>query len=133
MALTRRAGVAREIRCYLCGRRFEVPGRALSTTCPGCHKAIKVEDVVVKSYVPVTDLATCGTIRVTPKGRVAAKRVQSGGPLEIEGVVEGEIQAEGPVRLGAKSSWKGKRLAGRTLKVADGAKLDGFVEVPKRE
>ena len=36
----------RSIRCYLCGRRSEVSARTMSTTCPGCNKAIKVEDVV---------------------------------------------------------------------------------------
>jgi len=126
---TTRKANGREIRCYLCGHPFEVSAKALSTTCPGCHKAIKVEDMVVKSYVPVNDLQTCGKIRVTRRGRVAARSVQTGAGLLLEGTVEGSVVSDGSIKLGPKSNWKGKALKGRTLLVSEGAVLDGFVQV----
>ena len=118
------------IRCYLCGQVFEVSLRTMSTTCTGCHKAIKVEDVQVKSYLPVNDLQTCGRIKVTRRGRVAAKRLQSGHGLICEGSVEGSIETDGAVELGSRSSWKGSLLQSSTLIVADGATLHGHVLVP---
>ena len=118
------------IRCYLCGQVFEVSLRTMSTTCTGCHKAIKVEDVQVKSYLPVNDLQTCGRIKVTRRGRVAAKRLQSGRGLICEGSVEGAIETDGAVELGSRSSWKGPLLQSSTLVVADGATLHGHVLVP---
>lgn len=120
----------RNIRCYLCGHRSEVSLRTMSTTCPKCNRAIKVEDVTVKTYLPVNDLQTCGTITITAKGRVVAKRVQCGGDLICEGVIEGAIEAEGQVTLGPKSSWKGQSLQSSALTIADGAKLLGDVIVP---
>jgi len=106
----------------------------MSTTCPSCHRAIKVEDIRVKSYLPVTNLQTCGRIEVTRRGRVAAKNIQSGDGIACDGTLEGNIETDGCVALGAKSSWKGKTLNSRLLKVEDGASLVGFVSVPwKRE
>ncbi|MCP3906297.1 MAG: polymer-forming cytoskeletal protein, partial [Planctomycetes bacterium] len=120
----------RPIRCYLCGRRFDVSALTMSTTCPSCHRAIKVEDVRVKSYLPVIKLQTCGRIEVTRRGRVAAKTIQSGDGIECEGALEGDVETDGSVALGAKSSWKGKVLNSRVLTVEDGASLVGFVNVP---
>ena len=124
-----RKAVNRQIACYHCGHLLDVSAKAMSTTCPGCHKAIKVEDLVVKTYVPVNDLQTCGKIRVTKRGRVAAKNVHSGDTLWLEGSIEGSVIADGNIKLGPKSSWKGKKLAGPKLIVQDGAALDGFVQV----
>ncbi len=118
------------VRCYLSGHRFAVSTRTTSTSCPGCQKAILDEDVVVKSYVPVNDLQTCGLIKITKRGRVAAKRIQSGAGIVCEGAMEGTIETDGEVQLGPKASWKGKLLQSRALAVADGAKLLGIVTVP---
>lgn len=123
-------GVQRPIRCYLCGHRFEVSGQTMSTACPGCSSAIKVEDLVIKSYVPVNDLQTCGKIRITRRGRVAAKRIQCGDGIECEGAIEGSIETDGDVTLGPKASWKGKALQSRSLFISDGATVDGQVVVP---
>jgi hypothetical protein len=119
----------RTIRCYLCGGSSEVSVRTMSTTCPRCNKAIKVENVTVKSYLPVNDLQTCGTITIAKNGRVVAKRIQSGDGIVCEGAMEGAVETEGPVELGPKASWKGPTLVGRSLKIADGAKLLGVVRV----
>lgn len=128
--LMAKAQAKRTVYCYLCGHGIEVSPRAMSTTCPGCHKAIKIEDVIVKSYVPVVDLQTCGMIRITKRGRVAAKRIQCGGGIVCEGAMEGCIETEGAVELGPKAFWKGKSLQSRALHIAAGAKLVGTVTVP---
>ena len=125
-----KATTKRSVRCYLCGRGFDVSSRAMSTTCPGCHKAIKIEDLVVKSYIPVVDLQTCGRIRITKRGRVAAQRIQCGDGIVCEGAMEGSIETDGEVHMGPKAYWKGKTLQSRALKIAAGAKLIGVVSVP---
>ena len=101
----------------------------MSTTCPGCTKAIKVEDVVVKSYTPVNNLQTCGMIKITKRGRVAARRIQCGDGIICDGAMEGTIETDGDVRLGPKATWRGKSLRSRSLAIADGAKLLGAISV----
>jgi len=125
-----KAGQTRAIRCYLCGYRFTVSARAMSTTCPGCNKAIKIEDMVVKTYVPVVDLQTCGRIKITKRGRIAARRIQCGDGITCDGTIEAAIETDGDVSFGPKSSWKGKTLQSRSIKIAAGATLLGDVKVP---
>ena len=125
-----RATTKRPVRCYLCGQQMVVSQRTMSTTCSGCHKAIKVEDIVVKSYVPVIDLQTCGKIRIAKRGRISAKRIQCGDGIICDGAMQGTVESDGDVRLGPKASWKGKSLQSRSLAIADGATLLGVVSVP---
>jgi len=120
----------RDISCYHCGHAHEVSERTMSTTCPQCNKAIKVEDVVVKSYVPVINLQTCGTISITRRGRVAATRLQASEGVFCEGAVEGSIESGGPTELGAKAVWKGKYLYSPSLTIEDGAQVQGNITVP---
>ena len=124
------ATARRDIRCYLCGHRFEVSTRTMSVPCPKCNRALKVEDVVVKSYLPVNDLQTCGKITVTKSGRVVAKVIRSGDGIECEGALEGAIETDGTMLFGPKASWKGGLLCSRKLEIADGAKLIGAIKVP---
>jgi len=104
----------------------------MSTACPNCNKAIKVEDVIVKTYLPVNDLQTCGKVTIIKKGRVVAKRIMSGEGIVCEGVMEGSIETDGDVVLGPKASWKGDYLFSRSLSIAGGAKVLGSVTVPWR-
>jgi cytoskeletal protein CcmA (bactofilin family) len=128
--MARAKGVKRSVRCYLCGHRFDVSSRTMSTACPGCFAAIKVEDVVVKTYLPVNDLQTCGQITITRRGRVAARRIQCGEGIVCEGSMEGSVETDGSVVLGAKASWKGKALQCRSLEITDGAQLQGALIIP---
>jgi hypothetical protein len=120
----------RAIRCYLCGHRFEVSTRTMSVPCPKCNKALKVEDIAIKSYLPVNDLQTCGSISVAKNGRVVAKIIRAGGGIACEGTLEGVIETDGDLSLGPKSTWKGKSLHSRSLHIAEGAILVGYVKVP---
>jgi len=126
----RKPAPRRNVRCYLCGHESEVSTKTMSTTCPGCNRAIKIEDVVIKSYLPVNELQTCGKIRITKRGRVVAKIIQSGDGIECEGAMEGAVETDGSVSLGAKASWKGPSLLTRSLLLVDGAKLHGVITVP---
>lgn len=120
----------RAIRCYFCGHGFEVSTRTMSVPCPKCNKALKVEDVNIKTYLPVNDLQTCGRIIVAKNGRVVAKVIQAGDGIECEGTLEGAITTPGELTMGPKASWKGKSLHSKSLRVEDGAKLHGYVKVP---
>ncbi len=130
MARKKKTPVRRKIRCYLCGRSLEVSAKAMSSTCPGCNRAIKIEDVIVKSYVPVIELQTCGKIKVTKRGRVAAKHILSGDGIDCEGSIDGCVETEGKVKFGPKAVWRGKTLQSRSLAIADGATLQGDIIVP---
>lgn len=125
-----KAATKRAIRCYLCGHRFDVSARTMSVPCPKCNKALKVEDVTIKTYLPVNDLQTCGKITVAKNGRVVAKLIRAGDGIECEGVLEGAIETDGDFALGPKASWKGKALHSKSLHIAEGAKLHGYVKVP---
>jgi len=102
----------------------------MSTTCPGCNKAIKIEDMVVKTYLPVVDLQTCGRIKITKRGRIAARRIQCGDGITCDGTIEAAIETDGDVSFGPKSSWKGKTLQSQSITIAAGAMLLGVVKVP---
>ena len=125
-----KTGERQTIRCYLCGASFEVSAKTMSTPCSHCHKAIKVEDLQIKSYVPVNELQTCGQIKVTKRGRIAAKMIQSGRGIVCEGSMEGSVETDGTIELGPKAAWKGAMLQSRILAVAEGATLNGHVAVP---
>jgi len=120
----------RTIRCYLCGHTQEVSPKALSTTCPKCHKAIRIEDLIIKTYTPVNDLETCGRIHVTKKGRVAAKRIRAGDGIACEGIMHGAVETGGDIEFGPKAEWKGTLLRSKKLIIVDGVKLDGRITVP---
>ena len=62
--------------------------------------------------------------------RGTAKVIQSGGGVECEGVVEGAIETDADVTLGAKATWKGTALRSQSLSLEKGACLDGHVTVP---
>lgn len=102
----------------------------MSTTCPGCHKAIRIEDLIIKTYTPVIDLQTCGRIKVMKRGRVAAKRIRAGDGIECLGIMHGSVETPGDIQLGAKAEWKGDTLRSSKLIIKDGVKLEGHVRVP---
>ncbi len=128
--MAKKPSAKRKIRCYLCGRGLEVSTKTMSTTCPGCNRAIKIEDVLVKSYVPVNELQTCGRIKITKRGRVAARQVQSGEGIECEGSIDANVETDGEMKLGPKAVWRGRTLQSRSLAIADGARLEGDIIVP---
>ncbi len=122
-------GPVRTIACYHCGHAFEIPARALSTSCPKCSKPLAVEDVVVKSVHFVRKVQTCGKIVVEAKGNLNAALIVAQLGVEVQGILEGNVTSAGPVHLGPKAKWKGDCKA-PTLRVELGAQIaKGFFEI----
>lgn len=123
---------AYDIHCYHCGHKFVVGGRAQSTSCPGCHKRVMIEDIVVKAYQAVISLETCGKL-IVPKGGqvVAQKRIVAFKGIEVEGKLQcKEALSAGLVTIGPKAEWKGD-LKAEALAVRHGAVIQGgYFTVP---
>jgi len=103
----RAAAPPRVVQCYHCRKRFQVGDQAMTIPCPSCHKAVTVDDVVVKTLKAVLKLQTCGRVVVQKKGRVTAQLVEAHRGVEVEGVMEANVLSGGPVLIRAKAQWKG--------------------------
>ncbi len=114
----------RTVECYLCRHHFEVGGRAMSVSCPKCHKPVIVEDVVVKNYKPVKTIQTCGRLIIQRNGRVSAKTVEAHLGIEVTGALHANALSGGPVVIGAKAEWKGDCRA-PSLSMKRGARVIG--------
>lgn len=122
----------RTIQCYHCRHRFEVGGRAQSTSCPGCNKPLIVEDIVVdKLKAGLIELRTCGSITVKKKGRIMADRIEAHGGILCEGVIEAKHVISGrTLELAKGSTYRGDLKAPAVI-MALGAKVKASVfEVP---
>lgn len=78
----------RSVQCYHCRRRFEVGVRAVTVSCPGCHKRLVIEDLVIKNAQAYTKLQTCGRVVVQRRGHVMASLVEAHAGIEVLGVLE---------------------------------------------
>lgn len=120
----------RQVLCYFCHHVFEVGGRTMSIPCPKCHKALVVEDVVVKTYKPVKTLQTCGKLIIRKGGRVTATDVEAHLGVECSGALTANVVSGGPVRIGPKGEWKGN-LRAPSVQIKAGARiLGGRFEIP---
>ncbi len=114
----------RSVLCYHCRHRFDVGGRAMSVSCPGCNKPLIVEDVIVKTYKPVKTLQTCGMLIVRRGGRVAATHVEAQSGIDCQGAIWASVVSGGRVHIGPKGEWKGD-LRAPALSVKAGARILG--------
>ncbi|MFW6060159.1 MAG: polymer-forming cytoskeletal protein [Phycisphaeraceae bacterium] len=123
--MARHAG-PRTVQCYHCHHRFEVGGRAQSTSCPGCNKPVIVGDMVIKQLKgPLKEVRTCGRIEIHKRGRVLAELIEAHGGIECLGTIDAQRVLSGrPVTLGPKSRFKGD-LTAPSLKIQKGARIDG--------
>ena len=125
----------RTVQCYLCRHRFEVSRRAQSTSCPGCHKAVIVEDFILKKNKPsllmVTRVQTCGRIVIPRRTRVVAKLVEAHGGIEVLGHMDAQQVISGQLTvIGDKAHWKGN-LKSPTVVIHERAVIEGgYFEVP---
>lgn len=125
----------RTVQCYHCRHRFEVGGRAQSTSCPGCYKPVIVSDIVVDGMPRlVTEIRTCGHIHVKKKGRIGAKLVEAHLGITCEGTIDAkEIRGGVHIHLGPKSYFKGD-LKALALSVEEGAVIaPSHFDVPNDE
>ncbi len=102
----------------------------MSTSCPGCHKAVIVQDIIVTGLKTTQKLQTCGRVVVKSRGRIMAGKIEAHSGLEVQGALHADVTSGGPVVIGPKARWKGDCKA-PTLEVHLGARIEsGFFEVP---
>lgn len=108
-----RALPPKTVQCYHCDHRFEVGGRAQSTSCPGCYKSVIVHDIEIGNQVgPKTELKTCGKIVIKKRGRLICQRIVAHDGLICEGIIDAKtVASRMPVTLGKKSNFKGDLTA----------------------
>lgn len=112
------------VQCYHCAHRFEVGGRAQSTSCPGCNKPVMVADQVIdKQRGPIRELKTCGKVTIKKRGRLICHHIVAHNGLECEGIVDAKTVISGmPVILGKKSNFKGD-LTAPSVNIIEGAQI----------
>ncbi|MBX2852064.1 MAG: polymer-forming cytoskeletal protein [Phycisphaeraceae bacterium] len=114
----------RLVQCYHCRHRFEVGGRAQSTSCPGCNKPLIVEDLVIdKLKAGLIELRTCGSITVKKKGRIMADRIEAHGWIVCYGIIEAKKVVSGQTVVLAKSATYRGDLEAPAVEMALGAKV----------
>lgn len=124
----------RMVQCYHCRHRFEVGGRAQSTSCPGCNKPLRVEDLVYdkkKSGIGRIKIQTCGSVTVKKGGRITAELVEAHGGIVCHGTIEAKEVISGKTLVLGKTSLFYGRLKAPGVEMALGAKVKPSVfEVP---
>ena len=116
----------RMVQCYHCRHRFEVGGRAQSTSCPGCNKPLIVEDLVFdtkRSGIGRVKVQTCGTITIKKGGRVTAELVEAHGGLIVHGTIEAKEVISGTTLVLSKTALFYGHLHAPAVEMAAGAKV----------
>jgi len=126
VARKKRGGAVKTVQCTYCGRASEVAQRAMSVFCPHCKKRLILEDYKITSYYAVREFFTCGNVVVEKKGHVVAPVKAS--TLTVKGKVQGSVITRGEVKLTKTGSLTGD-IEASSLKIADGAELDGFLRI----
>lgn len=114
----------RLVQCYHCRHRFEVSGRAQSTSCPGCNKALIVADEhITKLRGPLKELRTCGRITVAKRGRLIVENLEAHGGIDCQGIIDAKRVLSGDtVILGPKCDYHGDLTAPNVI-MHKGAKV----------
>jgi len=123
------------VQCYHCRHRFEVSGRAQSTSCPNCNKALIVSDIEVKPgkiHGPSKEIKTCGKILIHKRGRMMAETIEAHGGIECYGIIDARQVVVGVgVELHPKSKFKGDLHSPRLI-MEQGAQFGpSIVAVPE--
>ena len=122
----------RLVQCYHCRHRFEVSGRAESTSCPGCNKPLFVGDIEVPGQRgPIRELRTCGRITVGKRGRLICETIEAHDGIDCLGVIDAKrILSGATLHLGAKAQLKGS-ITAPMMSVESGARIGNIaVAVP---
>lgn len=114
----------RLVRCYACARAFEASAHAESCGCPGCGRALRLPDVVVRDGHWGGSIQTAGVVRVLPGCTVRASLILASGDVLIEGAVHAMIVSGGTVRITSTGSLHGGARCA-TLAVEPGAVVSG--------
>lgn len=123
---SQRATGFKKVVCTHCGHESEAGKRAMSVSCPKCHKRIILENLKIRTYYAVSEFATSGDVVIEKKGHVVAP-IRADNVL-IKGRVHGEIDARGRVTISKTGQMKGDVTA-LALVIENGASLDGFLRI----
>lgn len=114
----------RVVRCYHCLRECPVSTRAMSGSCPHCHRQLAIADIIVRDKHWGTRLQTCGRIVIERRADARVNLVQASQGVEVHGSLKGRVISYGPVTLSDTSSLDGD-LDAPAVFVAPGAKIIG--------
>ena len=114
---------AQTIVCLYCQKAQEISRRAKSVTCRFCYKALRIEDLPIKTYEARRAIEVVGVVTVEKKGTVVSDRIICNG-LIVRGKVRGHITSRGPVLIGPEAEVKGD-ITAPSLAVGAGAVLEG--------
>lgn len=108
----------REVVCYECGGRCEVPAAALSAACPRCHAHLNMADVELKPGLKRTTIRTLGDVTV-PSDIVVSHLSIICRNLTVYGVATGSFQCSGKLKVRGTLNEDGK-FGAATLHVKKG-------------
>jgi hypothetical protein len=111
------------IRCPHCRRAQQASLRAISLTCKFCHKALKVEPLVIDQYQARRVIETCSCLTVEKQGNVFSDQILCGS-LVARGRIRGDIISLGPVLIGPEAHIRGD-ITAPSIAVGEGAILEG--------
>ncbi|MBK7404052.1 MAG: polymer-forming cytoskeletal protein [Phycisphaerales bacterium] len=114
----------RMVRCYHCRRECTVSARAMSSSCPHCHRQLAIADIIVREKHWGTRLQTCGKIVIERRADARVNIVQASQGVEVHGSLKGHVISYGPVMLADTASLDGD-LEAPAVYVAPGAKIIG--------
>ncbi len=120
----------RTVRCYRCANRFEVAPKAMSASCPHCHRRIVVSDIVIRQGHWGGRLETCGSVIIQRKARAHVGAAIAGEGVCVLGIFEGSIVSGGTVHLGDHALVRGS-IRAPFLLIDPGAVIDDArLEIP---
>lgn len=118
------AETLRTVRCYLCGKPFDAPGKAISLSCPWCYRRVTLDDIVIREECYTNRVQTCGRIVVLKRGKLRASLIEASLGVEVYGLAEGRIRSHARLYVAPKGIIKGEAWA-PTVQLEPGAIVDG--------
>lgn len=112
----------REVECYECGQRCQVPTAALSANCLHCHTHLNMADVVIRPGSRRLTVRTLGDVHV-PSGTVLSHLSVVCRNMEVDGRVSGAFRCSGTLSLNTSMVLDGAVSAAR-LVVDKGAEVE---------
>lgn len=123
--------VKHHIECYECNYKFQMHGRATSSSCPKCRTLLDLADHTIDGEW-VDTIKTAGTIRITPTGVLKSGNLIAS-EIILEGILEGgRVRALHVLELGAGAIFSEKNVTAPDLRIAAGAEFKFKQEVKYR-
>lgn len=112
----------RIIECYECGYKFQLHGRAATTTCNKCRKVLDLTDHVIDGKWSKS-FKTAGTVRLTEKGVLQSGEIVANDFI-LEGTIEaGKIRAMRRLELHPGARFSEQNIKAPDLLIAAGATI----------